>query len=88
MAMMKRLQVLLREQEYKEIQRTARARHLTMAEWVRQALIKARREEPSGKVEDKLALIRAMARCEYPTADIGQMLAEIERGYAENESAV
>ena len=86
--MMKRLQVLLREQEYRKVQRTARARHLTVAEWVRQALIKARREEPSGKAEDKVALIRAMVRREYPAADIGPMLAEIERGYTENESAV
>jgi hypothetical protein len=30
----------------------------------------------------KIAMVREAARGEYPTADIGQMLAEIERGYS------
>jgi hypothetical protein len=41
----------------------------------------ARRKEPLGDSAKKLALIRAAARYAYPTADIDQMVAEIERGY-------
>lgn len=57
--MAKRLQVILQDPEYREIQRAARARHMTIAAWVRQALAKARRSEPIGDVEKKLAAVRA-----------------------------
>jgi hypothetical protein len=80
--MAKRLQVILKDPEYREIQRAARARHMSIAEWVRQALTLARRREPLGDVEKKLAAIRAAARHESPTSDIDTMLAEIERGYS------
>jgi hypothetical protein len=79
--MSKRLQVLLKDPEYREIRQAARARNLSVAEWVRQALSLVRRSEPSGSVGKKIEAIRAAARHEYPTADIDQMLAEIERGY-------
>jgi hypothetical protein len=79
--MSKRLQVLLDDAELREIQRLARAQRVTVAEWVRQALRAARRRQPSGDIQKKLAAIRAAARHEFPTADIEQMLAEIARGY-------
>jgi hypothetical protein len=81
--MSKRLQVLLDEAELREIQRMARARRMTVAEWVRQALRSARHAEPIGNVDKKLASVRAAVRHAFPTGDIGQMLAEIERGYTE-----
>jgi hypothetical protein len=79
--MSKRLQVLLKDPEYREIRQAARARNMSVAEWVRQALSLVRRSEPSGSASKKIEAIRAAARFEYPTADIDQMLAEIERGY-------
>jgi hypothetical protein len=81
--MTKRLQVLLEEQELKEIQRAARAERMTVAEWVRQALRFARREVPSRDPERKLAAIRAAARYSFPAPEIGKMLQEIESGYLE-----
>src|SRR2546430_14312231 len=66
--------------EYREIQRMARSRHLSIAEWVRQALDLARRREPLGDVGKKLAVIRTAARHDYPSGDIDRMLAEIESG--------
>jgi hypothetical protein len=81
----KRLQVILKDPEYREIQRMARARHMSIAEWVRQALALARRREPLGDVEKKLSAIRAAARHESPTSDIDTMLAEIERGYSADQ---
>ena len=80
--MSKRLQVILQDPEYREIQRAARSRQMSIAEWVRQALALARRREPLGDVERKLAAIRAAARHESPTSDSDTMLAEIERGYS------
>jgi hypothetical protein len=79
--MAKRLQVILQDPDYREIQRAARSRHMSIAEWVRQALAHARRREPLGDVEKKLAAVRAAAKHEFPTADIETMLAEIEQGY-------
>jgi hypothetical protein len=79
--MAKRLQVIIKDPEYREIQRAARARRMSIAEWVRQALAHARRSEPLGDIEKKLAAIRAAAQHESPTSDIKTMLAEIEQGY-------
>ncbi len=79
--MAKRLQVILKDPEYREIKRAARSRQMSIAEWVRQALDLAHRREPVGRVGKKLEVIRAAARLDYPTADIDRMLAEIEMGY-------
>ena len=56
---------------------------MTVAEWVRQALRRARRDEPSGDPRRKLATVREAARGAYPTADLPEMLAQIERGYGD-----
>ena len=80
--MTKRLQVLLDEREHEEIQRVARSCGVTVAAWVRQALREARRKEASVDGRNKLQAIRNAARHAYPTADIDQMLGEIENGYA------
>jgi hypothetical protein len=80
--MAKRLQVILQDPEYREIQKMARSRRMSLAEWVRQALDLARRREPLGSAAKKLEVIRAAAQHDYPTGDIDTMLAEIEKGYA------
>ena len=80
--MSKRLQVIVQDPEYRDIQRAARLRRMSIAEWVRQALVQARRSEPSRELASKLEVIRAAARMDFPTADIDRMLDEIEQGYA------
>jgi hypothetical protein len=79
--MAKRLQVILKDPDYREVQRMARARNLSIAEWVRQALELARRREPGSGAGKKLEVIRAAARHNYPVSDIDRMLTEIEKGY-------
>jgi len=79
--MAKRLQVILQDPEYREIQRVARSRHMSLAEWVRQALESARREEPMGSLSRKLDAVRKAVQHDFPSGDIDQMLAEIESGY-------
>lgn len=79
--MAKRLQVILKDPEYREVQCAARLRHMSIAEWVRQALDLARRRKPAGGAAKKLEVIRAAARFDYPTGDIDRILAEIEMGY-------
>ena len=79
--MSKRLQVLIEEPEYRQIQRAARAQKTTVAEWVRQVLRAAWRRQPDGDIGKKLEVVRAAARHSYPSGDIDQMLQEIEQGY-------
>jgi hypothetical protein len=83
--MAKRLQVILQDPEYREIQRVARSRHMSVAEWVRQALAAVRRQEPVGDIGKKLEAIRAAAKFEFPTGNIEDMLSEIEQGYLSGE---
>ena len=85
--MTKRLQVLLEDPEWREIQRAARAERLTIAEWVRLALRAARKRQPTGDLDRKLGAVRAAARYSFPSGDIEQVLDEIERGYRQSESA-
>ena len=80
--MSKRLQVLLDDEEYRAIARLARAQETTVAAWVREALRDARARRPTRPAADKLRVVRAAVRHEYPTAGIDQMLEEIEHGYA------
>jgi hypothetical protein len=84
--MSKRLQVILDDPELLEIQRAARRARLTTAEWVRQALRAARRAVPGTDTKKKLDTVRAAAAHDFPTAEVGQMLQEIERGYAPDDS--
>jgi hypothetical protein len=79
--MPKRLQVILQDSEYREIQRIARSRRMSLAEWVRHSLALARPYEPLGNTGKKLDIIRAARRHDYPTADIGRLLEEIEKRY-------
>ena len=76
-----RLQVLLDEEELRRMREYALEQGVTLSEWVRQTLRKAMRQRPSDDMDRKLACVRSATRHEFPTADIDQMLSEIERGY-------
>jgi len=79
--MSKRLQVLLPDSEMQEIRRIARRHRLTVGEWVRQVLRAAQDRQPAADPGVKLKAARQAAEGSFPTAEIEQMLAEIERGY-------
>jgi hypothetical protein len=85
--MTKRLQVILQDPEFRDIQRLARSRSMSIAAWVREALWQARRREPLGDAGRKLEAVRAATRHDFPTADIEQMQREIEAGYQSPLSA-
>lgn len=67
--------------------RSARRQRLTVSEWVRRALRAASRQEPARDPEAKIEAIRAATRHEFPTADIDEMLKEIERGHLNDREA-
>lgn len=80
-AMSKRLQVLLADEEMSDFQLLAQREHLTLGEWVRRTLREARMHRSVKDPAAKLAAIRRAVEYNFPTADIDQMLREIEQGY-------
>lgn len=80
--MSKRLQVLLDDKELRDIQRIAKQKQMTVAEWVRQVLRKAPEEGPSLDKGKKFVILRTAATHRFPTADIDQMFQEISQGYS------
>jgi len=85
--MTKRLQVLLEDDELRQIQRMANSERLTTAEWVRQRLREARDRRTRPDTAKKLAAIHRAYQYEppVPSPDIEQMLDEIELGYLHDE---
>ena len=83
-AMSKRLQVIVDDGEYRDLQRVARRHKLTVSEWVRRAIRELALREPAQSPDRKLGMVRESARGSYPTADIGEMLSDIDRGYRES----
>jgi hypothetical protein len=76
-----RLQVLISDSEMEEIRRLARREKIAVGEWVRRTLREARAGRPAQEPQTKLKAVRKAAQYKFPTADLEQMLAEIERGY-------
>jgi hypothetical protein len=75
--MSRRLQVLIPDEMEPVLNKAARRARVSKGEWVRRAIEQALRREaegPRGAAVDRLAAINA------PTADLGEMLAEIEAG--------
>jgi len=85
MTMVKRLQVLLEDEELAEIKELARRRHQTTAAWVREAL-RAARDTVYPETGRKLRAVREAAAHDYPVGEIDALLAQIERGYDEGGS--
>ena len=72
---------MLPDQEMSDIQRLAKQDRVTVGEWVRRVLREARAARPAVEPETKLKAVRRAAEYSFPTADLKQMLSEIERGY-------
>lgn len=79
--MSKRLQVIMADDEYAEIESAAKRDGTTVSQWVRQTLAEARNEKPASTRARKLGVIRAAGEHGHPTGDIEQLLDESTRGY-------
>ncbi len=79
--MTKRLQVLFEDDELLEIQALARRRRQTTAAFVRDALRAARAVAEYPLPEVKLRAVREAVGHAYPSGDVEEILAQIERGY-------
>jgi hypothetical protein len=79
--MSKRLQVVMDDAEFAEIQAHARLEGQTVSQWVRRALRQARDQTPDVRRRRKLAALRAARGHDFPTGDIERLLDETQRGY-------
>ena len=67
-----------------EVRRSARRAGMSVSEWVRRAIRRARRQETDPKVARQLAAIKKALTYNFPTSDMDQIKAEIIRGYLED----
>lgn len=80
----KHCRIFLNAEEYADIKRIAACRDMSVEEWVadrtRQALADYHERSERIKWATETAL-----KCQHPTADIDQMLAEIAAGYLSDD---
>ena len=81
-----RLRVTLSEEEMISLRRAARRTGLSLSEWARRALRRARDEQAGSSpvrtlgAESRLGALERALACNHPTGDIDEILADIERG--------
>ncbi|CAN5638494.1 hypothetical protein BH23CHL7_BH23CHL7_00630 [soil metagenome] len=68
------------DDEYRALARTARSRGKPVSEVVRDSLRKTLADEEQPDPEARIAAVLRFARFSGPSADIDQILADIERG--------
>jgi len=79
--------VIIDDAEMKEIAALARTQKMTISSWVRVALRDAKSRRPRLAGDRKIQVVRAAIKHGFPTADMDEMLAEIETGYRSGSSA-
>jgi hypothetical protein len=77
--MSQRLEVLVDEAEFREVQAAARRQGMPVSDWVRRVLREACRPGPRCDIDRKLRVIRSAVRHDFPATDIEPMIEEIER---------
>lgn len=76
-----RLQVLLPGKDYNTFKSLAKKEGLSLGEWVRQILRSASSQKSTMDPSRAIKAIQKALTINGPTADIDQMLDEIEKGY-------
>ena len=79
----KHCRIFLDADEYADIERIAAYRDMTAEEWIVDVVRQAMADYHKRSERIKQATEKAL-QCQHPTADIEQMLAEIEAGYLSN----
>ena len=74
------LQLVVSKKELEELKAIAQEEGLTVSEWVRRAVRTARSYRPKQNQATKLRAMQNIARYNTPTADVEQILTEIDAG--------
>lgn len=72
--------MLMPDDEYRAVVRTARRRGRPVAEIVRESLRRTLAEQERPDPAERIAAVLRFAKFEGPTGDIDRLLSEIERG--------
>ena len=80
MSMSKRLQIIVPDEEVERLRRCAEREGMTLSQWARRALARARRAQLGPTPEQKLEALDKALGCDHPTAEVGEILEDIERG--------
>lgn len=78
--MTKRLQIVVDDEEHERFRKAAAREGLTLSEWVRRALGRARETQKGPTASRKIAALDRALKCDHATSDMDEMLAEIEKG--------
>ena len=76
-------QVSLEDEEYEDIKHIASRRNMTAEQWI-EATVSEARVDYHRRVERIRRVIEETSHLNFPTADIEDMLKEIESGYLDN----
>ena len=76
-----RLQILISDAEASALREAASRAGLSASEWARRALRAARDAQTDPSPSRRLDALDRALTCNHPTGDIGEMLADIERGH-------
>jgi hypothetical protein len=82
MSMSKRLQIIVSDKEAERLRATAERAGLSLSEWARRALVREEQREGGPDSSRMLAALDRALTLGHPTADIDQMLREVEAGRA------
>jgi hypothetical protein len=74
----------MKTEELERMREHAQRQGMNLSQWVRETLRQAMRLQPAHDVDRKLEYVRSAVGHQFPTADIDQMLSEIEEGYRSN----
>lgn len=80
-----RLQVLLDEEELKEVKMLAGQEKITVSAWVRQAIQHEKKERPGTAARKKLQIIESFSKYDFPTGDYKDIAAELDLGYLKEQ---
>ena len=65
----------------KEIKTLAEQEKMTVSAWVRRAIMHEKKDRPGINAKTKLEVIRKSSEYTFPTGNIEDMIADIERSY-------
>ena len=79
------MQVLLDEEELKEVKMLALLEKITVSAWVRRAIQHEKKERPGTAARKKLQAIESFSKYDFPTGDYKDIAAEIDAGYLKEQ---
>ena len=75
------MQILLDDDELREVKKLAMQEKLTVSAWVRRAIQHEKKERPGTAAREKLLIIQNSSKYDFPTGEYKDIAADIDSGY-------